>query len=172
MLSHSILVAKSFCRGDYVAEKEYDPLDMVLFASMHIRIYKQLLARSPLDRLTEAYLRKWRDLWSELQVAVHKYWDTEGWTAAFVKRTLWEDRTLDRDVCLQRDREAVEDCLRVLEELEAGRTDTGKTTDEMSPIFVLPDELVTALGLYVLPTDVSGFPRLARLRTCITSKES
>lgn len=65
ILTNSTDVAKTFCTDAYTAEKGYDPLDVVLFTWVHLRIYKRSLTRSkddlaespPSTRVAEAVVR-------------------------------------------------------------------------------------------------------------------
>ena len=105
----------------------------------------------------------WSNLWKTINSAVRRYSCDKKWEATYIGQ-YWQLplRVLPPDELLAEDRELAGGCLEIMDFIESESDADGLERPGSKPIF--PDELVAALGLFILPEDVSKHSRLAGLR--------
>ncbi|GJE97537.1 hypothetical protein PsYK624_137580 [Phanerochaete sordida] len=145
-------------------------MDIVRFCSLHIQLYVHYRQQS--QSVTDAKegnigqpkvldAKSWTDLWNEIGAALRKYWRSEVWTQTTNDAWLSKLTLLTAEELLVEDRALAAECLRTIDSMEHVATASRGSEDRDT---VFPDTLVTALGLFVLPENVSAYPRLKRLR--------
>lgn len=178
-------IVKKFREGIYDHKEKYTPLDLTQFLLVHLKLYEtwihgrrairsedteiQLLPiQAPNTSPKDVKSEDWRELWSQLHHAVRYYWEKKGWNEGLSDRP-WFNHSIPNltpKEVFACDREIAEECLSRMESIDEAIRASGdaalssKYTGQDS---VFPDELVTAVGLFILPKRVAGFPRLHRL---------
>lgn len=170
MIRHSAYVAQSSVGGIYDGDA-FTRTDIVRYCFLHIWIYREYITagrtsqQSLINEATNARESiSWSDLWTAIGSAVRRYSRDKKWDASD-KGLYWHIPTLPiltPEEILAGDRDLAGKCLEIIGSIEEGSGARGLKPHAGQPTF--PDELVTALGLFILPENVSKYPRLARLQ--------
>ena len=169
MIAHSASVAQ------YFADPEYDggfpSLDAVRYCFLHVALYREhitagdhLINHSMVTQTVDARDSiDWLYLWKTISSAVRRYSRDEKWGATYIKQ-YWHLplSVLTPEELLAKDRAFAGECLEIMNSIDGKGNGDRLGRPKRKPVF--PDELVAALGLFILPEDVSKYPRLARLQ--------
>ena len=105
----------------------------------------------------------WSNLWKTINSALHKYSRDTMWESTYAE-DYWHLplRVSPPDELLAEDRALAGGCLEIMDSIENESDADRPERPASEPTF--PDELVTALGLFILPEDVWKYSKLARLQ--------
>ncbi|EKM50893.1 uncharacterized protein PHACADRAFT_262771 [Phanerochaete carnosa HHB-10118-sp] len=171
MIQSSAWAMDLFTKGLYDDRSVYHAVDVVRFCFLHVQLYTkqdnrdaELATRQ--DSSGQGTKRPnsatWASLWKEIGTALRKYFAEEQWQADHTSEywSLLRPRTPEE--LLADDRQLAGECLEIMESAEHGGSDYSS----------FPDELIVALGLFILPEDVPKYPRLVKLQERRDSQSS
>ena len=165
LVAHSATKAQDFSNGMY-DEDGFGFIDAVRYCFLHVSLYGRHVTQGHaaqqglISHITETEPTNtrgsisWSNLWKAISSAVRKYFRDRKWKATHSDK-YWQLPLpiLTPDELLAENRALAGKCLEIMGFIES--------ETESKPIF--PDELVSALGLFILPEDFLKYPRLARL---------
>lgn len=127
---------------------------------------KQGLANQHVDSRDTRFQDRtnWTDLWDAMSSAIRGNYNDKRWEIPY-KQHYWHLSALpilSPDELLAECRSFAGKCLRIMESIED--SSEGDRLEQHSAYLVLPDELATALGLFICREDALKYPRLARLQ--------
>ncbi|GJE90531.1 hypothetical protein PsYK624_066710 [Phanerochaete sordida] len=171
LILNSTCMAKNIAKG---ARDCYTPIDATRLCQLYLRLYLesssqpppysssiQLSNHRPDAKTPRAFAAgHWTALWPAVGAALRRYWEKEQWkrgsTIYFLPSYL---SFLTPDEVLADDRQIAAECLAVM-----ASSNTSANPGDAQSQSAFPDELFTALGLFILPEDVQRYPRLAKLQ--------
>ena len=173
LIAHSASVAQQFADGVF-DRNSFEPTDAVRYCFLHVSLYRKYITeicaaqqglighRTETEPADTRGSINWSNLWKTISSAVRKYSHDKKWEATYNEQ-YWHLplRILPPNELLAEDRALAGECLEIMDSIESQGDADRLERNKRLPIF--PDELVAALGLFTLPEDVSGYPRLARL---------
>ena len=175
LIANSALVAQESADGKLDETSSFVPVDAVRYCFLHLSLYREQIPagrakeRSLITRNTETQTPNaqgsidWSGLWKAISSAVHRYFRDTKWEATYDEQ-YWHLPLpiLTPDELLAEGRELAGKCLEIMDTVEGEKDADRLERPAGEP--ALPDELVAALGLFILPSDVSKYPKLTRLQ--------
>ncbi|GJE91700.1 hypothetical protein PsYK624_078500 [Phanerochaete sordida] len=174
LVEQSTQIANQFALGAY---DDFVPMDMIRFCFLHVKLYAETTKQdrpntdpapqpsSTNDAAVPSAARReppaWARLWYATNAALREYYKMKGWQATYNGSN--NSMLPSPAELLTEDRKLAGECLELIGSLERPGPRAGEA-EQSTQVSVFPDMLITALGLFVVPEDVSRYPRLAGIQ--------